>query len=62
MSIICESISFYENADISNIFDNILSYVDVASDFMYYFSIVENDNVLLWQKNAVLAFAIIGAF
>lgn len=61
MSIICESISFYENADISNIFDNILSYVDVASDFMYYFSIVENDNVLLWQKNAVLAFAILGA-
>ena len=51
MSIICESISFYENADISNIFDNILSYVDVASAFMYYFSIVENDNVLLWQKN-----------
>ena len=29
--------SFYENADISNIFGNILSYVDVASDFMYYY-------------------------
>jgi hypothetical protein len=61
MSLLCDIFELnFNNCDVSNIFGKLISYIDVASDFMYYFSIVNNNNVFLWQKNLILSFAIIG--